>query len=565
MPFTVQNTDWNALARIEAPKRSANPVMKLVGNANETLWLKRAPGLARAGFASTVLGRAGFQSSDRTIPANSQEAGVILNKLRPLANTPVLQQRLQDFEEPDRAAQDFLLMDSVPGVDYTDHLPQQPDRAFAEHLRLLNQSSIRSDLARLIAADMLLGNFDRLAYNSFDKEGKWRAKFHGGNFKIEELAAGARFLPIDNDTVSPSVEHLNAPEGRAATTEDLYATVIRGGCLNPGTTGAFPAAEQSSMNELLGPNAIDAIYLIIGKYFLADLDRPENAGDKAEVRIFAVMIAAEVKVQMRNMLDELRDNQGRQGLNRLMKAYNNMEGMNYDAFKVKSRFADLMVNVQNMDVGEAQKRAMAYGKYRDWKASMTRLLAPVPNYTIPSVAGTKLDLKQAAARKLGNVFTAVKESPKSGPTEVGLSHDIKKLVRSGRFTEAELRAEYAKLVNLPDSDRAAVKAKLLCIAELLQFDIVARSVLLEDVLKSVVPGEWVAKFYCKAIYKRRITLQGIVAEFGQKQEVIRSRLLKIGEKPPAEKLWLAFSGLRNLSEQLLVTAERINRDQAQHV
>lgn len=572
MAFTLQNTNWNELTAVDTPSKSANPVFKLIGQPTEILWLKCAPGLQRAAFAGETMNRLGFQANERIISRRSTEVGTIIPLLKRLCTNHTL---IAELEK--RADQDLLLMANVSGTTYRDHLEtlgSQEDK-IKDLLQRLGTRAIRTDLAKLIAADLLLGNFDRFGIKvqapTVSTPTGINPTFHAGNFMLD-LSAGARFLPIDNDTLVPSVENIDTrtPKQKMsgelpppATTEDLYKTVILGGVLyNPDKNGQreFASDLVPSMTAVLGPNAKQAIYLLLVECFREqDFDQKQ----RDLVQGFADKLIPEIAKQLQVLLGELkRPGSGRQGLNDLMKSYNNLAGMNYNAFKVKCRFADLMVNVKKIDMAEAQKRALAYGKYRDWKPRLAILFAPVEKYgdcLRKSTEALDVGMKDRAGRK----FAQAKDKFIPGQTDVELSHRIKKGVRSGKFDESQLLIEYNQLKNLPNTDRAVVKAKTLCSAQLLLFDLTNRRSLLAEVAQYASLDEWVALFYCKAIYKRASELKRVYYELSTEVVTIGKWLADIKDasslKPDLNSCKVDFY---SSMESVLFTAERVIKRQA---
>jgi hypothetical protein len=561
MGLTVDNTDWNEVVKVEYPGGTSNLVFKLTGRQGEVLWLKCAPGLERAEFASKVLNRVGYQSKERIVfrDRDQAEAALIVKKIAEVGGAQ-LQSKIQAING-ERANQPFLIM-AEAGTSYQQLLTSLPSgpKQFEAHLELLKKSSIQKDIARLIAADMLLGNFDRIA-----AQAGGLGKFHAGNFVVDatDLAAITRFLPIDNDTLAPSVDDLSQPHiGHTPTTEDLYRVVIEGGVLKQ-NSALYSAGEQASMVQTLGTDADKAIHGTLRRIFITQFDQnPEK--DKA-VMGYAQVIAPLVKEELRILLAELKQpGGGRTGLNKLMKAYNNAAAMNYDSFKVKCRFADLMVNAANLDPAEAQKRAMAYGKYRDWKAEFSKLLAPPKKYAIPKPESDfKLSFGGAVTRKAGNIVVGIAAKIKKEKSPVALSHHVKKLVREEDFKWGQLRNEYKLLKDKPDTDRAVRKAKILCIANLLKRDLQLRSELCNEVGTSAGWGECVALFYCKAMLKKRAELYQMCNQFRTEITVVCDRLNQIEDDSSlSDDLRAECLKLKKAIDFVLGTAEVANSKQA---
>jgi hypothetical protein len=204
-----------------------------------------------------------------------------------------------------------------------------------------------------------------------------------------------------------------------------------------------------------------------------------------------------------------------------MKAQNNIEGMNYDTFKLKSRFANMMLDTANLDPLEVERRSLGYAKYRDWKQGLKRLFAPVASYPLPG-AYRRGNLLARGVEKLVN---------KGMAAEVDQAHKVKKDLRKRRLDETQLKQEWDQLKDKPDSEQAVVKAKLLCIAKLYTFDLDYRTALLPEVVMNAHVGQdWVDTFYRKAIGKRDFEFLEIMRAYKQQLNDVREMLEKIGAK-----------------------------------
>jgi hypothetical protein len=530
--LTVNQTPWEEVTAVSTVG-SANIVFKFVGTgANDVLWVKGAPGLTRVQFANEAIGRLGLGGDSRVISADDVEHAQVVAKVNAAGDVPS-KDKLNRLRTEKWG---LLVMSNAGPTEYATHLDSKggtPERV-AEHLRLLGLPSIREDIARIIAADLLLGNFDRMAARANSE------KFHGGNFLID-LTAGARFVPIDNDVVAPSFEHVITKRDLPATPEQLYSVVIHGGMLKD-DNHAFPASEQSSISGLLGAGSADLIYNILN----SDLPGVPFKGvdayteERLQIRQYAVMIAPLVKDYMRDLLVEVKNPGGqRQGLNELMKAQDNIEGMNYDTFKLKSRFATLMVDAQNLDPQEVERRAQAYQKYRGWKQSLVRLFAPVPQYAIPAV------YKNASGLSFMGRGTDKLKS-KTLTATVTEAHALKKDLRKGRLDEQQLRQEWENIKGKPDTEQSVVKAKVLCISKMLTFDLESRAQLLRDVLDVHIRQTWVDTFYRKAIHKRAAQCPALLQGFRTVVNVVINRLEEGKAKDEYKELAAAFKDFEAL-------------------
>ena len=546
MAFTLTSTNWKTLTSVTSPGSSANPVLKLTAGTS-ILWAKAAPGGKRVAFAGNVMGRVGFNSTGTRVVEGTELAVARSAMAAKVADTA--KGKLQQFEDALDDGCDFILMQNVSGVEFAKHMNAIPDNnaAIAEFLRILGTSTIQDDIARLIAADLLLGNFDRIAYNATQDS----AKFHSGNFIFE----AGRFLPIDNDTVAPSAQHIRTPQRPAGTktsstptNEHLYYTVIKGAVLNQQTTGAFPAAEQASMDAMLGANAVDAIAAALAGMFGSTL----STTDKATLRGYAQTIAPKVRTVMQTLIAECKTpGGGRTGLNALMKAHNNLEGMNYTTFKVKARFADLLVN-GNKSESEATGTAIAYGKYRDWKNQFDEYLTALPNYDIPVVRLRSLGTLEKFKRGANSAAAAMSKVLPADLVDRSLEQVMrdakgaKKDLRKNNPDEAKLRQLYTTWHTQSDSDNRILKVKTLIVANLLRIDLLKLNAFIMDILLSA-PSDGVARFFGKAITKRRAQTKQLVDAYSSQVNALKPSLDVLSSE---EKQLVGTTALASLVEEL---------------
>jgi hypothetical protein len=247
-----------------------------------------------------------------------------------------------------------------------------------------------------------------------------------------------------------------------------------------------------------------------------------------------------------------------QGLNAIMKAYQNIEGMNYDVFKVRCRFAELMTAAEGGVTAKTETdtnvgRAVAYGKYRDWKQQYLHCLEMPTVYPIPGVVPVPdLSKKEKVGRKLKTFFGV------GDPTELAErleAHAVKTMVRKGVADEEELRDEWNKIKILPNTDRAVVKAKILLIAELLRIDIEARFHLFDEIRRLATAGDWVARFYCRFICKRARQVINVRNAFSGQLRTIKSRLASSGERSQlVDKLEKAYTALEGAVSAIVALA-----------
>ena len=555
MPLQFEHTNWNLLTRATIPQ-SANPVFLCCsGVEGPSLVVKFAPGVERIRFANTVFERMRMTPSrTRYVERSDSELATIFAALDRVCppHDPKLEKAKTEL------GYGVMVMELTPGQKWEDVTGIENEQEILRHYTdNLLKPSIRQDMARLIAADLLLGNFDRISFLHRVSTGAEIGKIHGGNFFYAELEGVAHLLPLDNDTVQPSKSHLP----RAATPGDFYRAVIEGAMLDD-PNGVFPENTQSSMDMLLGHDAAQVIAKIF-LFFFRQSTVPQ-AKDVNTFLPFAQQMVPYVREALREILGFRKDTpatptQGTtQGLNTIMKAYRNIEGMNYDVFKVRCRFAELMTAAEGGVTAKTETdanvgRAVAYGKYRDWKEQYLHCLEMPTVYAIPLAAPAPgMKKMEKAERKLKTWFRA------EDPTELAQrleAHAAKKMVRKGVADEAELRDEWDRIKNLPDTDRSVVKAKILLIAELLRMDIETRFRVFEEIRRMATAGDWVARFYCRCIRKRARQVINVRNAFSGQLRAIKSRLVMSGDRSQlVGELETAYTALDGVVNAIVVLA-----------
>lgn len=517
MPF---NFDWADVTALKPRgEQTANPVIQVTLQGGGTAWLKAAPGGARIAFAGKVMERVGFENQGVFLVAR-QEAATVLDDLGrrfPAANGAlgVMRGRVGQGE-------DLLVLQHVGGNGtYQEHVDKVRDIKFGKAALdsvVLSFGSVRSDFARMLAADLLLGNFDRISMRP-GKGGYTEFMMHTGNFVYD--AAAHRFLPIDNDVVSPSLKHLGSVPGmgpRATPTrEDLYRTAILGGELMGEGTGwniqqqkIFPAPFQPSMSELLGDELEQRIAEILSEHAVSSggQSREDVAATFGNLfKVLAADIAPMVRETMRQLVQELKSPTGTsESLLKTLKACQTVEGMDYSVFKVKSRFAQLMTMSETRDAAASLGHALAYGAYRDWKEALIELAArPAPDYPMPLVQVSQHDKTTKAKRFANTLLTTVGVVDKDKAEEKAraLANTMKEDLRKGRYARDQyeaLKTEYLKLRGLGSVDNRAIKATLLSIGVLVKHELTELAELF-DSINARKRDDVVAVLYAKALAK----------------------------------------------------------------
>lgn len=552
MPVTLASLrlSWSNLQSVSAPSASANPVLRLKFNDNSVYWLKVAAGGQRIAFAETVMNRVGFNTVGSELLVPSEIDGLARFGV-PLLYQPILKKMREELAK----GKDLIFSRHVGGdgtyeskvyqgaADIAEPTAQEFKQAGSRHVQIMQGDRAQSDLARMIAVDLLLGNYDRAAISKKLDSGTRNDHFHLGNFIYDAASQG--FLPIDNDTVAPSLKHMkNVVEkdstgkktSRKPTKEDLYRTAILGGALLC-EEDVFAKPDQADLGAVLGIEAEQTIYQIMASNwgFKKTFDQQEELDLKAAAR----NMVPKVRAEMRNLIHELKapGPNGQLGLFKTLKAYENVEGMDYTTFKVKSRFAELMSAAnQPPSVDSGVKYAVSYGLYRDWKEEFLRVVNhPVPTYAVPFVRVAKLTSEDKAKRSFNTAATSlgILSGDKSETKAKELAGKIKKNVRAEKSSYNDLKTLYeTRLKNTTDSDNRIVKAKLLMIGVLVKAELHNLLTMLTELTVPQPNQKLVARFYAKAFAKHSIKLAAVVDAY----EVVVANLKRQVNSPEQKML-----------------------------
>lgn len=537
MPTTTLatlNLNWNQLKTVSAPAKSANPVLRLEFTSGAIYWLKVAPGGARVAFAEKTMNRAGFKSVGSHLLQPS-ELGSLASSGR--ATGAEVASKLAEMQRRLATGQDLILSSHVggdgtyeskvlgdffsrPGSD------DEKDALFRtlghQHAQLMQSDKAKRDLARMVAVDLLLGNVDRIS----KKGGEYgEAHFHMGNFIYDAASTG--FLPIDNDMVSPSLHHMpqirykdetGKRQARNPTKADLYRTAILGGSLLA-NDDLWATEDQADMASMLGSNAEQVIFDIIsGKW--GKLKLLDDADEKV-LRTVAASLVSMVREEVRSLVKEVKTGANDDdGLLKTLKACENVEGMNYSVFKVRSRFAHLMTLAdQPPSSKDTVEHALSYGMYRDWKEDFLKLVArPVPDYPVPYVQVTKFGKSDKAMRVANTVLGKVHilSLDKNEQQAKAIAKTLKKAVRDKkrRLDYEALKTEYEKsLKGVTDSDNRIIKAKLLVIGVLVNAELAQLRTMLEEMTTAHPHQQVVAKLYAKAFAKQDAKMDAVLSAY----------------------------------------------------
>lgn len=587
--------DWNNLKAVEAPGASANPVLKLTFHNGDIYWLKAAPGGERVIFSDHVMNRMGFDSVKSSLIAvhEFQQFKKIGGRLAIGRAVDVV----QEIEKQLQTGISLIMSADVGGHGTYDsilegNLNQEKKgadyyrEAVKKHLKVMSSLQAQQDLSRMIAVDAILGNFDRASIYSNGASGH----FHTGNFIYNAVSNG--FLPIDNDMVSPSLLHIREDEHskKKPTKADLYRAAIYGGVLLGGfeppeydddgnvvseKKQVFANANQANMYLLLNESLVVRVLKIIQNPWGGSWD-PEkmlSIVDKAKFSQIAQNMAEMVRQAVRDLVDEMKTGtakSGEEGLLKTLKALQSVEGMDYSVLKVRSKFAELMTLAdQPPSQDEAEKYALSYGKYRDWKEDLQVILSlPGAVYKFPDahLHGMKNKVlgqfnKVIGGQNLNNINTVVESAKKmakefSNPLPiVDLSEKYKKL-----------RASYiAHISSGDDSDRNILKAKIILIpvlvrCELLQMRDCFQQLHQESIAVSSQGGsgidQMVARVYARAFYKREATMHKILNFYRLLLEQIKKTIQAVGSISAED---MKLIGIGGHHEELLSVYRDCNR------
>ena len=554
MAFSLNITDWNALGEVWSPGASANPVLRLKSSQSASpLWLKAATGGKRIAFAGNVMMRVGFGTAGTRVVDDPERAfafrrmHAVVDAMGTAPEVATLNEIIQAMEARILVGQDLILMDDVQGQEFMKTVEQGTKGEYAKTLMpIYLQATIQEDIARLIAADLFLGNFDRMAINTGDsiRTGSWvKTKYNARNWIYDNH----HFLPIDNDTFAPSLQHLGKTGGGYdpvlkknrprvdPTPEDVYRIVIEGGVLaaTQEMENLFAVSTQGSVDAVLGPEGKKNILAIL----TGDFTPQELTQHAADLDTLGTAIFKRVKEVMAELIQECKNPKGMQeGLNKLLKAHSNVEGMNYSAFKVRSRFAEMMLDTSQPDrsVDDAKSEALAYGKYRDWKEIFLSMLEhnPLAAYQdlVPTKEFGKLSTPGKFWRGLKNSSPVASSSMRMLLTEAeqskihvrsGLPMDKEQLIQELRNRKPELVLE-----------SRFVKVQTLQLSQLLQLEMDQYTAFLNTVVQGTF-NDVIGKYYKKALLKRRTDLHALADNYYAMISLMENHLAALGTKDTA--------------------------------
>jgi hypothetical protein len=392
----ADNIDWNQATQV---KRfgSTNPVFELKNGAGNKLYVKFTEGNTDGiRFGNQVVKAAGL-----TAPATK------FVSLSPGAGHPVLDKLKSLGADVGKASQcsSLMIMDEVPGQTAGEYFENKTPQ---ETAAVFNDDKFQKQFGRLIAADMVTGNFDRVGFRQYSEtvDGKqvpkYHTKLHVGNFHVEQDGQSWNLHTLDNETFNPHTDLLKpgnqSPEGRA----ELFA---KGGKADDEKVPEHvPDSTQFSMDKMLSDATPESVKQLMDKHFGAKLKGIDMGPAYAN-------IAQEVKNGVRDIVGQLK---GDGGLNEAAKEASafSPQAADYDAFKIKTRYADMLTRdtsyvglsgkvTKPISPDAALDRVKGYSEYRAWKGDLKE------TYYYPSATPGKPDVQQLT-KDIGENTAALK-------------------------------------------------------------------------------------------------------------------------------------------------------------
>jgi hypothetical protein len=346
--------NWDNTQEAKILGGSANLVCRFTDNNNQKLYLKfqQEGAGARAMLADSVLRDLGIPSPQSKVVRLYQEDGKTLTPEGSAIIDQLNKQLKKDYPNSTRSDMDYWLeaknnpreivvSNELPGNTIGSFLQSASDQ---EKLKLFKSQNFQKDLGVLIGADAFLGNSDRVSYRpSVEFNGQpspgW---FHPGNFL---LGAYNRIHSLDNEALFPS---------KRAQGSGGLQTLLDGGELKINAKDFDPSVEQPhypSLQMFANPNSVkEAVRKALGE--LAEPDetghKPVNFSDQ-DLDEIVNGIAPHVTDTIKQLSEASKEGKLRGGpLNERVKTeaktLTNNDGLVYDQFKIRSRFAGMVAN-----------------------------------------------------------------------------------------------------------------------------------------------------------------------------------------------------------------------------
>ena len=413
-------------------------------------------------LADSVLRDLGIPSPQSKVVRLYQEDGKTLTPEGSAIIDQLNKQLKKDYPNSTRSDMDYWLeaknnpreivvSNELPGNTIGLFLQSASDQ---EKLKLFKSQNFQKDLGVLIGADAFLGNSDRVSYRpsvKFNGQPS-RGWFHPGNFL---LGAKDRIHSLDNEALFPS---------KRAQGDGGLQTLLDGGELKINAKDFDPSVEQPhypSLQMFANPNSVkEAVRTALGK--LAEPDetghKPVNFSDQ-DLDEIVNGIAPHVTDTIKQLSEASKEGKLRGGpLNERVKTeadkLTNNDGLVYDQFKIRSRFAGMVANQNPASSTTAQQ----YSEYRDWKNQIQKMQRDPGLPDKPPLPPENIGIPKIAARK---VVGLVDQSIKTGRT-------ARDLVRQDDVSDDSLRS----IINnqAMQRDRSGKRAVFEATCELLSRD-----------------------------------------------------------------------------------------------
>jgi len=374
---TRQKIDWTQIASAKnCAEGGGEPVLKLTSKSGETLWVKcfQEGKAVRAEFADKVLNLAGLGTPDSRAVGSldkngQQERSELIGQLDKLGTLD--QQTLSEI----KSRPEMLIMKNIPGAQFKSFRNEVNSGAktVADLEAKFNDPNFQQELGKMIGADAVLGNYDRASYteyvNKYTGNVTEQPKFQSQNFNIHDQNGQTHIHTLDNETVAPGREFTGTGDKQS-----WLKTLTEGESLNEkATMENMPILDQPSVKNLLsdqqGPQSVRKILQVMQ-------NSHPGFGQNINLDAISANIAGHAQSTARDLDAKLKDKGSQEGILSQFKAEQaktgNHDGMDYDAFKIKTKYAGLVANHVPHD--KALKETSDYTDYRSFKKDMQGLM-----------------------------------------------------------------------------------------------------------------------------------------------------------------------------------------------
>ncbi len=575
--------DWDEAVYIKTFE-SANPVFCLSNEGLQKLYIKfMRPGEAyRSQFATELIRITKLTSyQSRIVDLHSEEGLKLFNVIYQLGqeNAGVLN-KIGDIKvgiDGSERNEIMIMGDLREGRNLKPFA--SVSKTLGDNIVLFFQNPrFIKDLGRMMAADFILGNFDRVAYihEEFEREHvheEWirkcplqlGAKFHGKNFFVDP--GTGEIVPIDNEAILVAVEN---------TKTDLLnrfgwvGTLIKGGP-SAGSGSTFTDSSTPSLDSILSPTMGPvAIRRICERLFFTQIQ-----ASGVNLTQFYIDVAAAIRKNVRRIIDHLKDRMGAEGLNSRLKFMQNdpfgyaREGLDYNAFKIKMKYAALVTDpTAPLADDQALRQTEEYGKYRLWKTDLQRIPPFIFDTVLPAIVPQRpADMGFFAKGK--RKIAAVAGSPFGFQfsRSIGEGHQGKLDIRSHRQDIEELR-RFIQQFRAGD-DRSEQKALFEAIFYLTKLNMLLHREMIGEILVLIhrIALDRSTIFYVKAMHKyltRTLpSITSLIERYKSYYQIIKTKSGAHGAFDPMADLKRVKDDMLNKYAQLkdiyknFMTVERI--------